>query len=241
MTKTNGLFCCALLLMVTSGYLFAQPMCGFTNSEQRYVYNVSYKKISVGRIIRELQCNGDAITANTTADLSFLFYHFGGNQRSSIYWDDISQLFLSRQFVRNSVGFMQMRLQAEFLESGHQTMITRDGKTNQFVNEKEKIIDFNAIGMQMSEGLKSGKTHFEFYMQTSDSVEHYFFEVTGQELVHSKFGKLTTYRLEQTHKNDRKLIAWFAPEINYQMVKFLYKRKLLDIRGVLNEYSISNL
>lgn len=241
MIKTNGLFCCALLFIVTVGYLQAQPMCELANSEQRYVYDVSYKKISVGRIIRELQCNGDAITANTTADLSFLFYHFGGNQRSSIYWDELSQSFLSRQFVRNSIGFMQMRLRAEFLDAGHQTMITRDGKTNQFVNKKEKIIDFNAIGIQMSEGLKSGKTHFEFYMQTSDSVEHYFFEVTGKEAIQTKFGKLNAYRLEQTRKNDRKLIAWFAPDINYQMVKFLYKRKLLDIRGVLNEYSISNL
>jgi len=239
--KTNCLLWCALLFMVTSSYLSAQPVCESANSEQRYVYDVSYKKISVGRIIRELQCNGNAITANTTADLSFLFYHFGGNQRSSIYWDDISQLFLSRQFVRNSVGFMQMSLQADFINAGHQTTITSEGKTNEFVNEKEKIIDFNAIGIQMSEGLKLGKTHFEFYMQTSDSVEHYFFEVTGKEDIHTKFGKLTAYRLEQTHKNDRKLIAWFAPDINYQMVKFLYKRKLLDIRGVLNEYSISNL
>ena len=241
MIKTNRLLCCALLFIVTSGYLSAQPMCEFTKSKQRYVYDVSYKKIGIGRIIRELQCNGNDITANTTADLSFLFYHFGGNQLSSIYWDELSQLFLSRQFVRKSVGFMQISMQADFLNAGHQTRITRDGKTHEFVNEKEKIIDFNAIGVQISAGLKLGKTHFEFYMQTSDSVAHYFFDVTGKEVIQTKFGKLTAYRLEQTRKNDRKLIAWFAPDLNYQMVKFLYKRKLLDIRGVLNNYSISNL
>ena len=93
----------------------------------------------------------------------------------------------------------------------------------------------------MSEGLKSGQTQFEFYMQTSDKVKHYFFEVTGKEVIQTKFGKLDAYRLQQTRKKNRTLIIWFAPKINYQMVKFRYKFNLLDLSGVLTKYTGVNL
>ena len=213
----------------------------FMNGEQRYVYDVSYKKMKVGKMIREFQHNGREITAKISADLSFLFYRFGGDQRSDIYWDEDTQLFLTKRFVRNSVGFKGEKTQADFFKSGHQTSVTRNGKNYKFDNEAGKIIDFNTIGVQMSEGLKSGQTHFDFYMQTSEKVKHYFFEVTGKEVVQTKFGKLDTYRLQQTRKKNRTLIMWFAPEMNYQMVKFRYKFNLLDLSGILTEHSGTNL
>lgn len=242
MKKTNYLFLCLISLCgVASVPLFAQPMHEFANNERRYVYDVSYKNFYAGQIIRELQHEGRMITVNTTADLSLWFYRLAVEQLSQIYWDDVSQLFLSKQFVRNSIGFVGETVQADFLKSGHQTYVIRNGKPYEFVNKKEKIIDFNAVGVQVSEGLKAEQTHFEFYMQTSDSVKHYFFEVTGKELVQTKFGKLQTYRLQQTHKKDRTLILWFSPEINYQIVKFRYKYNLMDLHGVLTAHSDINL
>ena len=87
--KTNDLLLWLIFFFgVAPISLFAQQMRGFEKSEQRYVYDVSYKKFAVGKIIRELQHEGRVITANTTADLSFLFYHFGGNQLSHLYWDE---------------------------------------------------------------------------------------------------------------------------------------------------------
>ncbi|MFT6984421.1 MAG: hypothetical protein ACJAT7_000208 [Psychromonas sp.] len=239
--KKNFFFSILCFFALFSACLWAKTPLAFAQSEQRYVYDVSYKSIAVGKIIRELRSEGGRETVNTTAELSFLFYHFGGNQLTRIYWDDSSEQFLTEQFVRNNVGFTTVSMQAEFFKEGHQTRITRDGEVNEFTNETEKIIDFNAIGLQISQGLKSGQTHFEFYMQTSDSVAHYFFEVTGKEVLDTKFGKLATYRLEQTRREDRKLTAWFAPDVNYQMVKFHYKRNLLDLHGVISERSMISL
>ncbi len=241
MKKLNYWLLCSLFLCSSAAPVFAQPLRELLNTEQRYVYDVSYKAVSVGKMIREFKYNGELITANTTADLSFLFYRFGGNQVSQIYWDDDAQLFLSKHFARKSVGFERINTQVEFLNSGHQSKVTRDGKAYKVFNEKGKIIDFNTIGMQMSAGLKAGQTEFEFYMQTADKVKHYFFEVTGKEQVQTKFGKLDSYRIQQTRKKDRTLIMWFAPEMNYQMVKFRYKFNLLDLSGILTAHSASNL
>lgn len=229
-------------LVVTPASLLAKPPLDFVPSVQRYVYDIAYKNIAVGKVIRELHYQkADRITVNTRADLAFLFYHFGGNQLTDIYWDETSQSFLSKKFVRKSIGFSGGSLQAEFFDGGHQTRIRGDGEDQEFVNKEQPIIDFNVLGLQMSEGLKSGRTDFEFYMQTEDSVAHYFFKVMGKDVIQTKFGQLHTYRIEQTGKDDRQLIVWFAPEINFQIVKFQYKRKLLDLSGVISARSMINL
>lgn len=239
--KNNKLLFLLCLFTVLPVRLWANTQLDFAQSEQRYLYDISYKSIPVGKIIRELRSEGRRVTVNTTAELSFLFYHFGGNQLTELSWDDGSQQFLTEKFTRNNVGFTTVSMQAEFFKQGHQTRILRDGVVNEFANDRDKIVDFNAIGLQISQGLQSGKTHFEFYMQTSDSVAHYFFAVTGKEVISTKFGPFSTYRLEQTGRNDRKLIAWFAPEMNYQMVKFHYQRNLLDLLGEISERSMNSL
>jgi hypothetical protein len=236
--KFNCLFITILLLSSACGLVIAQPLTELSDSKQRYVYDVFYKKISVGQMVREFDYRSGQVAAKTSANLSFLFYRIGGYQLSDVYWDDTSQLFLSKAFVRKEVGSRGKKTQGEFFSAGHKTKITRKRKTYQFANEENSIVDFHAIGMQMSEGLRSGQTHFDFYMQTTEKVKHYFFEVKGKETIKTELGTFETYRLEQTRKNNRKLIIWFAPEINYQMVKFYYKFNLLDLRGILTKYKL---
>jgi len=239
--KSKCFFFFSILYIINPQYLSALEQPDFAENMQRYVYDVSYKSINVGQIIRELSLQGQGMKVNTSAELSFLFFSFGGKSAVNIYWDKDSQLFLSKDFVRNNVGFTRVSMTADFSQNGHKTKLLVDGESKEFENEIAKIVDFNALGLQLSEGLKSGQTHFEFYMQTSESVAHYYFEVIGKESIDSKFGLLETFRLEQTKKDDRKLIAWFAPDINYQMVKFHYQRNILDILGELSEHSTKNL
>ena len=231
----------SLVTVITTTFVTAQEFVEYNEHEQRYVYNVYYKKISIGKMIRELQWNDDQVKVNMLADLSFLAIDFGGSQLSNIYWDKDSQLFISKSFVRESEGFSDVKMQAEFSENGHSSTITNNGETDKFKNPNAPIVDFNAITLQISEGLKSGQVDFEFFMQTSDDIAHYFFKVTGKEVIKTKFGEFEAYRVEQVKKNDRTFIAWFAPDLEHQMVKFHYERKILDIRGELTEYSNNRL
>ena len=223
---------------IVSNVAFAQPLDDKVISKEHYVYNVFYKKIKVGKLSRDFTIQGNEVIAKSSVDLSFLFYHFGGTQLSNIYRDKDSQLFLSKNFVRESIGFQGEKVKADFSDSGHQANVIRNGKTRQFTNPENKIIDFNAIGMQIGEGLKVGQTHFDFYMLSDKKVKHYFFEVKGKELLKTKLGTFESFRLEQTHIKNRKLHIWFAPKLNYQMIKFYYKFKLLDLRGILTQYEM---
>jgi len=234
-------FLSASLLLAASFSGFAEEAEPVTENEQTYIYKVYYKKISIGKMIRELQLKNHKIKVNTIADLSFLLMNFGGSQISDIYWDEESQLYLSKRFLRNSSGFSAVSMSAQFYNNGHNTRIVNNGVTTNYSNQEEYIVDFNTILLQIRKGLKSGQTEFEFFMQTSDSIAHYFFKVSGKELIDTKFGKLDSYRVEQIKKEDRTFIAWFAVDIDHQMVKFVYKRNVLDIRGELSEYSNTSL
>jgi len=227
-----------ILLLTTSRFGFSQEADMPPAHEQVYTYNVYYKQISIGEMTRELQLKDDQIKVNTIADLSFLLMKFGGNQSSDIYWDEKSQRYLSKRFLRKSVGFSTVNMAATFSDDGHNSTIVNNGETTKYSNPDEYLVDFNTILLQIREGLKAGQTDFEFFMQTSDSIAHYFFKVTGKEMIDSKFGKFESYRVEQVKKNDRTFIAWFAASLDHQMIKFLYKRNVLDIRGELSEYSM---
>ena len=213
----------------------AAPLTDLTSDKQRYVYDVFYKKVSVGTMTREFNFQNGHVTGKTTADLSFLFYKMKGYQLSDMYWDEASMSFLSKSFIYKETGSHKEDTKATFFDNGHQSKITAKGKSKSFKKEGV-IVDFHAIGMQMSEGIRRGETQFDFYMQTTEKVKHYYFEVKGKETIETKLGKFETYRLEQTRKNNRTLIIWFAPEVDYQMVQFYYKYNLLDLRGNLIKY-----
>ncbi|TEW53772.1 DUF3108 domain-containing protein [Psychromonas sp. RZ22] len=211
------------------------------DTKNRYVYQVNYKSISIGKMTQEYHWTGKDVEVNSVADFSFLYFSFGGSQKSDIDWDEQQKLFLSRSFFRQSVGFSVVDMTVNFDKDGRKTHVVNNGEKAEYTNDSAPIVDFNTITLQISEGLKAGQIDFEFYMQTSTSVAHYFFKVVGKEKIKTKFGELEAYRVEQVRKNDRTFIAWFAPTFENQMVKFHYKRKVLDINGELIEHNNTKL
>ncbi|WP_409439157.1 DUF3108 domain-containing protein [Psychromonas sp. GE-S-Ul-11] len=214
----------------------AQTSIQQTPPNQRYTYDVFYKGLSIGQMKQEYHWTGNQVVVESDADFSFLLFSFGGNQQSDIYWSEQEQRFLSSAFFRKSSGFSTVNMTANFDQNGRNSVIVNNGERTEYSNPEGPIVDFNTINLQISEGLKSGQTDFEFYMQTSDDIAHYFFELKGKETIKTKFGELEAYRVQQVRKKDRTFIAWFAPQFNHQMVKFEYQRKVLDISGGLVDY-----
>ncbi|WP_354624677.1 DUF3108 domain-containing protein [Psychromonas sp. MME2] len=238
MLKKTSVIVVFLLSAMTPFFIQAKQAVGFKDSKQHYVYNIYYKNYFIGEISRDISYYNNHISITSHADLSFLSYDFFASQDSQLYWSIPLQQVFVKKFNRVSDGFGISYIQADFFDDGHRTRLVNNGKESEYISEVGRILDFNGLSLQLVEELKSGQVSFDYYMQTSKAIMHYFFAVKGQEVIDSKFGKLTTLRVEQIKKNDRTLVAWFAPELNYQMVKFHYKRKLLDVSGVLSEYSV---
>lgn len=221
-------------IVIFSSSVYAERV---THGKNQYIYDLSYKSFGLGQIIRDIQWDGDKGVVNSTTDLSFFAIDFGGNQLSELYRDKKSEKILTKHFTRVSKGFSTVSMTAEFSNEAHSVTINNNGEKQSFTNKDNQIVDFNSITLEISDFLKQGKTKFDFYMQTSDDVAHYFFEVKGKEVIKTKFGDIEAFKVVQTRKSDRTFDAWFAPSIQYQMVKFHYQRKILDIYGELVEYS----
>jgi hypothetical protein len=203
---------------------------------KRFIYRVAYGHTKIGKLTRDVRRNNDKFYLGLSADLSFLFLKLGGYQNSVVNWEPTSNKFLTHTFTRRTSGLENINVSGVFSEDAHSTTITMDGKTTQYSEAENTIVDLNALFLQVRYGLMQGQRKFDFYMQTSDSVSHYFFEVKAEESIKTKFGDLKTYRIEQTKVKNRKLSVWFAPSLGTQMVKFHYKRKILDINGELTHY-----
>mgnify|MGYP000980142280 CR=1 FL=1 len=127
---------------------------------------------------------------------------------------------------------------ATFSDNGLLSKVVLNGEALEFSDLHSPILDFEAISMQMRQNLMDKKTSFDFVMQRSDEVSHYYFDVIGEESVEVMGKRYQTIKVQQVKKKDRKLYFWFAPDLDYQLVKSTYKRKIIDIEANLSKLDL---
>jgi hypothetical protein len=207
-----------------------------TSAHKHFAYDVFFGSTKIGKIDRDERKNDDRYYLSLSADLSFLFLSLGGYQNSTAIWEEENQWFKSVKLERRTDGFDSKKINVNFSEDAHSTKVEFEGKTTNYQEPKGMITEINAMFLQVRHGLINGKKQFDFYMQTSEDVDHHFFEVKAEEVIDTKFGKLNTYRIDQIKVKNRALSVWYAPDLDMQMVKFHYERKIVDITGELNSY-----
>ncbi len=227
-----------LFLLFSAGISAEETNEPLVKKNRSFTYDVFFLGKSIGKISRTEESINSDYRLNLTADLSFMLFKFGGYQDSVITWQPLKQWFKTSSFERYSKGLEDIDLKATINEDAHSSSVTMNGQTMEFSEDKGKITDLNAMFLQVRQGLLSGQEAFDFYMQTSDEVNHYFFELKGRDKLQTKFGEFKTYRIEQTRVSNRSLSVWYAPELGMQMVKFQYKRKIVNIEGELTSYSM---
>lgn len=196
-------------------------------------YKVFFEGHHIGDYERNLVWDGTHANIYTNSAVSVLITKAKLNQHSKLHWSQQRQSFVTDSFQRNIKGLMTGKVSAIFTDDGAQSTVTEDGKTHQFSESLLPILDGDTIGTQMRLDIMQGKKNFDFILQNSDDTSHYYFKVVGEETIATNFGDLKTIRVDQIKKSDRQLSLWFAPSIDYQLVRATYKRKLLDLKAVL--------
>ncbi|MEF1220907.1 DUF3108 domain-containing protein, partial [Photobacterium damselae] len=136
-------------------------------------------------------------------------------------------------YERKIKGLLSGKVTAQFLRDGEQSKLVVDKTQLQFASKDlTPILDGDAIGAQMRYLILKGEKSFEFNFQDTDEVNHYYFIVKGEEMINTRFGKLKAIRVEQTRKKDRKLVLWFAPSIDYQLVRGTPAFKIIGGKAV---------
>ena len=201
-------------------------------------YRFFYKDNHVGNIQRKQIWEGKRVKMSTTGDVSFLMFDFTGKHQSQIYWNANQQQFLTREFIQDVQGLSRTQMTATFSDNGLLSKVVLNGEALEFSDLHSPILDFEAISMQMRQNLMDKKTSFDFVMQRSDEVSHYYFDVIGEESVEVMGKRYQTIKVQQVKKKDRKLYFWFAPDLDYQLVKSTYKRKIIDIEANLSKLDL---
>ncbi|MDV5168344.1 DUF3108 domain-containing protein [Photobacterium rosenbergii] len=211
----------------------AEPPPAFHQCTKTLTYQLFFNNLKIGQMTRVLRWQDKQAQINAYSNIEVLATKTRFNQQSQVYWSEEQQSFLSKGFRREVKGLLGGSSNVLFKNDGRSSKVTVDGKVSSFTSDTLPLLDADAIGSQMRLGLIEGKTQFEYNLQDTDDVNRYYFQVKGKERINSNFGSINAIRVEQIRKSDRQFVMWFSPDIDYQLVRATYKRKILDLKAVM--------
>ncbi|WP_158587022.1 DUF3108 domain-containing protein [Motilimonas pumila] len=199
-------------------------------------YDFFYRGSHIGQGTRSTQWQDNQASVTTEGKISVLVFKNKGKQVTNIRWSEDQQQFLPTQFIRDIDGFSDAYVRATFSQDNLSSEVNLDGEKKYYKQESVPITDMDAIALQIQRNLQQGVSAFDFKMQRAEKVSHYYFQVRGQETVKIGNKQYQAWAVEQIKKKDRKLVMWFAPELEWQMVQAHYKRRILDITATAVNY-----
>ena len=227
------LFLLAFLSSVASAQTYAEPSPALHQCTKTLTYQLFFNNLKIGQMTRVLRWQDKQAQINSYSNIEVLATKTRFNQQSQVFWSEEQQSFLSKGFRREVKGLLGGKTEVSFNGDGSSSKVTVDGNVSSFTSDSLPLLDADAIGSQMRLSLIEGKTQFEYNLQDTDDVNRYYFQVKGRERINSNFGSVNTIRVEQVRKSDRKFVMWFSPDVDYQLVRATYKRKILDLKAVL--------
>ncbi len=92
---------------------------------------------------------------------------------------------------------------------------------------KPGVQDKLSYQLQLQADVAAGKDHFSYEVADGGKLKHYQFAVTGTEKVSTPAGEFQAVRVERVYDTpkDKKTLIWFAPELDYQLIKLHRQEK----------------
>jgi hypothetical protein len=85
----------------------------------------------------------------------------------------------------------------------------------------DEFQDAISYQVQVREGLRNGETNFSYpLVDKKGNRRDYNFEVVGKEMISLPIGNIEAIKVKRLYDNDkRQALAWFAPEMDYMLVR----------------------
>ncbi|UTM58418.1 DUF3108 domain-containing protein [Photobacterium sp. CCB-ST2H9] len=223
-----------LTFSMASSAAMASPPVEWHQCVKTLTYDLYYGSHKIGFFERKLSWeNNQQVEIRSRSKLSALVMKTNFEQQTRLVWSDLKNSFITQSFNRTITGLLDGTTRGQFNQDGTRSDIVNDGEKMSFNSSDLPLLDVEAVASQMRLNLIQGKKTFDFKMQESDDVSHYYFRVAGEETLNTNYGKVKAIRVEQIKKPDRVVNLWFSPELDYQLVRGTYKRKILDLKAVL--------
>jgi hypothetical protein len=190
-------------------------------------YNILHKANPVGKGIRQLKHLEDGnyeFSYNTQID--WLIFSDTREEASTVDYDGVNLIPSQYVFKRKGTGSDKKEHWLYNIENNHVINASKKKNIEYFIDLPDAIQDKLSYHLQhrinLINKLPSKESNYSV-ITTSGKVRNYAYKYDGEEDVMLPYGLVKTVKFKRV-KNKRTTIIWFAPQLNYLLVK-LYQKK----------------
>ncbi|GIU19258.1 hypothetical protein TUM4261_41050 [Shewanella sp. c952] len=199
-------------------------------------YDIYLSGIHTGTMERTEHWQGKTAVVSSSSKASILGIGTRYDQRAELSWSTKTDEWLTDKFHQKVTGFRARDMQVSFSNNGRDTEVDIDGDVEHYHSKGVALRDVDTLAIQMRHFLLQGRTQFALIRQASDAIEPYQLYVQQQQTANIEpWGELTLIPIKQT--GEEEVTYYFAPELDYQLVKARYHGIILQGLIELNAYS----
>ncbi|MGR5540847.1 hypothetical protein ACPV5V_20020, partial [Vibrio campbellii] len=121
---------------------------------------------------------------------------------------------------------------------GSETAVDLDGEVTQYQNDGEPLRDVDTLSVQIRQHVLDGDKTFSLTRQATDGPEPYDYQVKDLTTIKlDKWGEIDVIPVKQT--GEERITFWYAPSLDYQLVKARYHGFILQGGAELQRYESS--
>ncbi|ABZ78293.1 conserved hypothetical protein [Shewanella halifaxensis HAW-EB4] len=201
-------------------------------------YDIYLSGIHTGTMKRTEKWQGKTAVVTSNSKASILGIGTQYQQRAELFWSNQTNEWLTEQFHQKVTGFRARDMQATFSDNGRSSQVDIDGDIESYRSNDIALRDVDTLAIQMREYLLRGRQQFALIRQASDAMEPYQFYVQQPQTTEiAPWGELSLIPVKQTGAEE--VTYYFAPAMDYQLVKARYHGIILRGLIQLNHYSSS--
>ncbi|MCL1067826.1 hypothetical protein L2735_13595 [Shewanella olleyana] len=201
-------------------------------------YDIYLSGIHTGSMERTEVWQGKSAVVTSTSKASILGVGTQYDQRAELSWSNTHDEWVTDNFHQLVTGFRARDMKVSFSQDGLESEVDIDGDVDKYSSATIPLRDVDTLAIQMRHFLLQGRTQFALVRQASDAIEPYQLyvkEPISEEI--EPWGEVTLIPVEQS--GAEKVTYYFAPEMDYQLVKARYHGIILKGLLELNQYSSS--
>ncbi|MDQ9093797.1 DUF3108 domain-containing protein [Pseudoalteromonas haloplanktis] len=212
--KQSALLFCAGTLLLPTG-LMAGELTQFEAN-----YDILRKGESHGQGVRTLKKLADnSYQVSYHSDIEWMIFSDSRKETSNFTYTDEKVTPVSYSMIRTGTGpDKEYTLQ---FDNAKKQISSSESKYPLECQWTDQFQDSISYQVQVREELKMGKTSFSYpLVDKKGNCRDYNFEVVGTEMISLPIGNIEAIKVKRLYDNDkRQALAWFAPEMDYMLVR----------------------
>jgi hypothetical protein len=231
-----------LILGLSSGLLHSNSALASDNNKQScqrsFNYSIYLSGLHTGKMTRTENWQGKSAVITSKSAASILGIGTQYQQRTELSWSTVNNEWLTDNFHQQVTGFRSRDMQVTFEHHGLKSRVDIDGDIDNYASDKIPLRDVDTLAIQIRENVLGGRQQFALIRQASNAIEPYQFYVKAALTATIKpWGEMQLIPVEQ--RGAEEVTYYFAPSMDYQLVKARYHGIILQGIIELDSYSSS--